>query len=285
VADGKLVIVTGASENHARPLLNLLKSTAYYEPGTKIVVYDLGLEKATLGALRRRRCNVVPFRFADYPPHVGADRLRTYAWKPAMVHEVLQGEGLPLLYLDAGDLVHKRLDRVRAELARTGFYSPSVTGTIVEWCHPATLEAMQVEAEIRNDGNRNAAIVGFGTTAMAREIGARWYECAMQPDIICPPGATKKDGHRFDQTVLSILVARARRQYGFTPEDELLDISYHNDKLTPQEARGYMKSGPVSGGTAAVLLELEKRRPYPVRCLRRAAKTAWEGIKAMATRD
>jgi len=40
---------------------------------------------------------------ADYPPHVGADRLRTYTWKPAMVHES-QREGMPLLYLDAGDL-------------------------------------------------------------------------------------------------------------------------------------------------------------------------------------
>ncbi len=281
MADGKLVIVTGAAENHARPLLNLLASTDHYEPDTKVIVYDLGLSEATLALLRRQRRIIVPFRFADYPPHVGANRLRTYAWKPAMVHEVLQREGMPLLYLDAGDLVHGRLDRVRAELARTGFYSPVSSGTIVQWCHPATLDAMEAEPEILGDRNRNAAIIGFGTSEMAREIEERWYACAMRPEIICPPGATREDGHRFDQSVLSVLAARARRRYGVALANDFLDLSHHNDSLTARQARRYMKRGRAG----SIAREGGKRRRNPGHRLWRAAKRAWRGIKAMVAGD
>jgi hypothetical protein len=241
VADGKLAIVTGASENHARPLFNLLSSIDHHEPGIGLVVYDLGLGAGSLARLHREGRAVVPFRFADYPPHVGAEQLRTYAWKPALVRETLARLGPPLLYLDAGDLVHARLDRVRAELARAGFYAPRGAGTIEQWCHPATLAALRVEPEIREARNRNAAVVGVDDNALGREIVEEWYRLAMRPEIICPPGATKAGGHRFDQSILSVLVERARLRHGLTPEDDLLDVSHHHDDATPERAAERMR--------------------------------------------
>lgn len=228
-ANRALTIVTGASENHATPLLNLLFSLDRYEPGTRVVVYDLGLSKRTLGILRRQRRRVVPFRFADYPDHVGADNLRTYAWKPAMVQEVLRSEGLPLLYLDAGDLVHERLDRVRRELVEKGLYSPTSGDDLATWCHPATLEAMQVESELLGLRNRNAALVGFGATPLGRALIEDWFAAAMRPEIICPPGSSRQN-HRFDQSVLTVLFYRASRSRGIALTDERLGISTHNDR-------------------------------------------------------
>jgi hypothetical protein len=287
VADGKLVIVTCASQNHARPLLNLLASIDRHEPATPVVVYDLGLSEATLEALRERQRRILPFRFNDYPPHIDADNLRTYAWKPVLVHETLRREGVPLLYLDAGDLLHAPLARVRAELDRIGLYCPVSTGTIRSWCHPATLEAMTVEPAILDDRMRNAAIIGFGSGALARELAERWYECALRPEIICPPGATVKDGHRFDQSVLSILMARARRSHGLTWEDTALDISIHNDRFGRREARYYMKRPRLQseGRTAlktvhaALLARARRRKRLPSR-LWRALKRSWRAAHA-----
>ncbi len=37
-------IVTGASQNHAAPLLRFLRSIQKHEPGTEVIVYDLGLD-------------------------------------------------------------------------------------------------------------------------------------------------------------------------------------------------------------------------------------------------
>ncbi|MEZ5830707.1 MAG: DUF1647 domain-containing protein [Dongiaceae bacterium] len=281
MADGKLVILTAASENHARPLFNLLASIDHHEPGTEIIIYDLGLSKATLRKLRKQRRNVSPFPFSDYPPHVAPDRLRTYAWKPIMIYKTLQREGAPLLYLDAGDLLHAPLRRIRAELERIGFYCPLSTGTIGRWCHPATLEAMRVEPGIPDDLMRNAAIIGFGDSALARELAAQWYECALRPEIICPPGATVQGGHRFDQAVLSILLARARRRDGFAPEDEPLDISCHNDRLLQREARYFMTRAAPRRGRARASRNRVKRRMRLRNRVWRGLKRGWRRMVAM----
>jgi len=280
VADGKLVIVTGASQNHARPLLNLLFSLDRHEPETPVVVYDLGLKPATLDILRRQRRNLVTFRFEDYPPHVDPDNLANYAWKPAMVHEVAQAHGFPLLYLDAGDLVHARLDRVRAELGRVGIYSSHSANTIGHWAHPLMLEAMQVEPELLAERNRNGATIGFGDHALGRELAASWYDACMKPEIICPPGATRSN-HRFDQAVLSVLIARLQRRHDLALADALLDISIHNDSLSWPEVSAYLRTGqPPLVPYYLWLRRLQReKRKKPKTLLRRMLRFAWRQLR------
>ena len=240
MADSGLLIVTGASQNHARALLHLLESLDRDEPDARVVVYDLGLARKIAARLRSAGRHLVGFRFDRYPPHVTSARLETYAWKPAMVHEVLLEYGLPLLYLDAGDLVHERLDRVRAEIAGVGFYSPRSHGTIKTWCHPLTVTALGIEPDILKVRNRNAAIVGFGDCPLARALAVAWYEQSMRPEVICPPGSSRAN-HRFDQTILSVLLARAIRRHGLAATGKRLGISVHNDDLSDREALHYMQ--------------------------------------------
>jgi hypothetical protein len=240
VAEDRLTIVTGASENHAHALFHLLESLDRYEPGTRVVVYDLGLARKTAARLRGDGRQLVRFRFDDYPPHVDPANLRTYAWKPAIVREVLLEYGLPLLWLDAGDLVHGRLDRVRAEMARIGFYSPRSGGTIETWCHPSTISALGIEPDILTARNRNGALVGFADCPLGRALAIAWFEQSMRPEVICPRGSSR-DNHRQDQTVLSVLLVRAIRDHGLEPLNTHLDISQHNDRLFHHEALYYMQ--------------------------------------------
>lgn len=283
MADTDLVFVAGASENHARPLFHLLRSIDHHEPGARIVLYDLGLAPDSLAALRRQGRTVVAFPFDDYPAHVDRNDLLNYAWKPAMVHAVMRAHGLPLLYLDAGDLLHGPLTRVRAELARVGFYCPRLRGVIGRLFHPASLQAFEAARDLLGAGNRNAAIVGFGDCPLAREIITGWFEAAMNPAIICPPGATKQN-HRYDQAILSVLLARAIRDRGLVVADELLGISFHNDPLTERQARIYMKHDPHKRGAGPVLRARAERRRQPMNRLKRAARRALRTITAVMTR-
>jgi hypothetical protein len=283
VAEDKLTIVTGASQNHAGALRHLLESLDRYEPGTRVVVYDLGLAPKTAQTFRRQGRHLVPFRFKDYPAHVHPQRLKTYAWKPAMVHEVWLKYGLPLLYLDAGDLVHERLDRVRAEMARVGFYSPHSPGTIEEWCHPLTISALAIEPDLLAERNRNAAIVGFADCPLARDLEAAWYELSMRPEVICPPGSSRAN-HRFDQTVLSVLLTRAIRDCRLEPDNTRLGISVHNDHLSDGAARHYMQRDPAIRREVALQDYVEPPEPLAHR-LWRAARNAWSRFERARRRS
>ena len=98
-----------------------------------------------------------------------------------------------------------------------------------------------------------------------------------------PPGWTKKRW-RSDQAILSVLVAQFRRRHGFELEDGLLGISYQNDVLSWSQARRYMKCAPSRRGAGPALRELAKQRQRPLNRLKRAARRAWRGFKAMAAR-
>lgn len=224
-----LTIVTAASSNHFRPLLNLLYTLDTFEAGSRVIVYDLGLE--ALDQLHARELRRFPFE--KYPRHVALDA-RSYAWKPIIVAEVLGEVAGPVLWLDAGDLVYEPLLRVRAVLEREGFYCPKGSGTVGEWTHPVTLRALEAAAELLHQPARNAAIVGV--TPQVGGLVDVWRAAALDPNIITPAGSSR-DNHRQDQAVLTVLAYQFARRQGFALEDARLGISHHNDRATAEEVR------------------------------------------------
>lgn len=219
----ELTVVTAASSNHARCCENLLYSLRVHEPRVRLRVYDLGLTE-----VEQRRLGVThTFDWSKYPAHFG---LRTYAWKPVILADVMKETDGPVLWLDAGDLVRAPLGRIRRVLRMEGFYSPTSSGTIGDWTHPAVLAHLLVTAAELNEPNRNAAIVGF--TPMSRALLDAWATWARDPAAIAPEGATTKN-HRFDQALLSILAVRSK---WLSLVDEKLDVTTHHDRLTLAEA-------------------------------------------------
>ena len=68
----------------------------------------------------------------------------------------------------------------------------------------------------------------------------------MDKNCIAPAGATLKN-HRFDQAVLTVLAYQFADRSGIRLEDQRLDISTHNDRLSLDEVRtrltaAYMKA-------------------------------------------
>jgi len=235
-----LTIVTGASSNHFGCLRNLLTSLDRYEDA-RVLVHDLGLTEPEAQRLRGDGRNLTRFPFDQYPPHFGrsATFAIPYVWKPVIIHDALMAAGHPVLWLDAGNLVHERLDRVREQLQTVGFYSPGSPGTIADWTHPVTLQRLGGGPEILRDRNRTGSTVGFGTNDLARELVVAWRDAALNKEISCPEGWSRKI-HRSDQALLSVLVAQARRRRPFTPADRYFGISVQNDEATPEQAARLM---------------------------------------------
>lgn len=226
----KLVIVTGADVTHARPLLNLLASLDRWEPDTYTVVYDLGLGVAQADVIRALGPNRVLTRLGleDLPTH--AADLKNFAWKPLIFAEEFGRQNEMVLWLDAGNLVHKYLLRLREEIIRHGLYTPISSGTIGKWTHPRTLERLGGHDLIARQP-RSGGIVGAKFTPAVAELVRRWRAAALKLEVIAPAGSSKAN-HRFDQAVLSILFY----QHGFSSETKFLDVSTHNDGLAPAEA-------------------------------------------------
>lgn len=281
--DGTLTIVTAASSNHYHCLGYLLRSLDRYETAP-VVIYDLGLTAEESGALRTAGREVVRFPFEQYPSYFGtsARRRQPCCWKPVLIREVVETTDGAVLWVDAGDMVHERLDRVRATLAKNGFYSPVSVGDLACFTHPQVLALLDARPEILTDRNRNGAIVGFGRSEAGLELSRLWRDCALREDIMAPPGWTK-DKWRSDQAILSVLVAQFRRRYGFELVDEQLGISVQNDRLTDRQARRYMTCSPTLAAGPA-LAALAKRRKQPSRRLWRAVKRTWRNLKAIAAR-
>lgn len=262
----ELTIVTGASSNHFACLKNLLYSLSMFESGSRAIVYDLGLAAAEAAELSAAGHEIRKFDYDRYPPHVNlANNRGAYAWKPIIVAEALCEFGGWLLWLDSGNLIHARLDRVRGVLNATGFYCPTSCDRVRRWTHPGTLAALNVlepagkqtgpvrqlsrwlarltdnrigpGARLLRRPNRNAAMVGFNAAfPAARELAERWKAGALDKNCIAPAGATIQN-HRFDQAVLTVLAYQFADRGGIRLEDQWLDISVHNDRLSLDEVR------------------------------------------------
>jgi hypothetical protein len=236
----ELVIVTGASSNHFHCLKNLLYTISRYERGTPTIVYDLGLAPRELEELNGNAVTIKKFQFEKYPPHldIRVDRGQ-YAWKPVIVESALRETNFTAmaLWLDAGNLVQKKLKRVRATLEKNGFYSPVSSGTVAQWTHPGTLAYLRAPEALRKRPNRNGAIVGFNPAqAGIIEMVECWKECALDPRCIAPAGSNRSN-HRQDQSVLSVLAYQFQERFGYQLINGFLDIAVHQDRVSLAQVR------------------------------------------------
>src|SRR3954469_15283557 len=85
-----MIVVTAASSNHAGALRQMLESLRRLE--ARVECYDIGLAPAGAQALPRwGGLSFRAFDYAAYPAHLNvAANAGEYAWKPAIVAEVVE---------------------------------------------------------------------------------------------------------------------------------------------------------------------------------------------------
>jgi hypothetical protein len=222
-----MFVVTGASSNHFKSLLNLIQSGIHFNE--KFIVYDLGLEKKEVDLLQTFDVILKKFNYLKYPSFVYIGN-NSYAWKPIIIQEVMNELKDDFIWLDAGCLIHNRLNRIRQEIKLFGFYSPISSGTISTWTHKTTQNILGVTENIRNKYNVSGGIVGVNNKIVTiRKLIDRWVKYALTKECIVPKGSSRKN-HRQDQAILSVLLHQFYEKNLIQPcSKKLLDISIHND--------------------------------------------------------
>ena len=216
-----MIVVTAASSNHAGALRYMLASLERLQ--ARVDCYDLGLTKSEVESLPRwDGLFYHKFDYASHPPHMNVEvNAGEYAWKPAIVAEVVErtrasGEPQDVLWSDAGsyfDALEPIAERIQAS---DGLWLRRSSGTVAQWTHPGTLAALGDATGLRDRPNADATLVGFATghrsvkirERVYRDIIVPWRECAMNRDCIAPSGSSRRN-HRQDQAVLSCLVHKA----------------------------------------------------------------------------
>jgi hypothetical protein len=234
-----MYIVTGASDNHFRSLLQFLRSIPS-ELLSSTFVWNLGLSDANVLKLEedfptthKRR-----FPFEEYPKyfdiHVAAGE---YAWKPVAIAKIvqevqeIQHENTILLWCDAGNRAMSAdvFQRIEAVVRQQGVYTPTSWGTVRRWTHPSCLQYFSLDSghPMLELWPRNGAIVGFDVSnASAKAFLHNWAHLAQIKECIAPEGSDREN-HRQDQAVLTILY------YLFTNNQYLensdLNMATHQD--------------------------------------------------------
>jgi Protein of unknown function (DUF1647) len=229
--DDDIVIVTAADSTHYKSLCQFLSSLFFHESDIRAVVFNLGLTESQVNHLKSAfpTADLRYFDFLKYPDYFDIKvNAGEYAWKPVILHDVLNEFKGCVCWMDAGNLIIKPLFWLRRITHRIGMYSPHSSGLIADWTHPKTLEHLNAANCLLKKPNLSGNCIAVDYhNRRARELVERWRSCALTKDCIAPAGSSRAN-HRQDQAVLSVIAHQVNitkgmpiRLYGFKVHQDI----------------------------------------------------------------
>ncbi|XP_033627697.1 uncharacterized protein LOC117290413 isoform X2 [Asterias rubens] len=226
----RTVIVTAISSNHYKEGKVMISTAQNVMPNTRIVVCDLGLIPSEIRELSTF-CNVEvrSFKFSKYPPHV--KDLLNYAWKPALIKELLYEFGA-VFWADSSVrfrrsilLLTDHLKTFHGFIPQVANYDSSGTFSVVDLTHPAMFDYLKVDIDtFRKDTGftpkpRGGILYFVNSSYINEKLLQPWVDCSMVIECIAPHGSQnphkkKMKGyyvHRYDQSALAILMYKNLR--------------------------------------------------------------------------
>ena len=219
------LIVSAISSDHYDEAKDMIGSAQHFLPTRRIVMYDLGLQESQRKELRKF-CNVElrVFDFEQYPPHFKS--LRKYAWKSFIIRK-LALETEYLFWADASVRFAKDFESSLSKLDKFPVKGRHHSIDMIQLTHTGTLDYFNITREaMQNVKGIESGLVLYKINNVTMHILDLWCDCAMHEDCIAPknadvypcnfklvkPNSTEYIGcHRFDQSVLNIVIVR---EYG-----------------------------------------------------------------------
>lgn len=226
----ELLVMTGASGNHAHGSFNLMYSVLLADPFASIIYLDLGLNgsfmkylKSHFETLHQIQVKMKSDGFLAYRRYnwgalprwmnllqTGRAKRGGYSWKVIPMYDAYtEWKGL-FSWQDGGTVIIDGLVRELTLARRYGIYVPPSAGTIRDWTHPDMIQFMK-ENGLVNDVNMNGPNCSAGivyidySNTTVRELMNKYVECAWTRKCMAPKAAVHKN-HRFDQACLSMLL-------------------------------------------------------------------------------
>ena len=212
-----LVFVTGADDSFFESLVQLVDHFQNKFPNNTLIVYSLGINKNKLSNLISNYPNIIveQFNFDEYPSFYSKrdnfKKLGSYAWKSAIIYEVIREYESQVIWMDTGNLVKGKLIFLRIVLTAFGFISPFSIGSIKEWTHPNVLNVLSVKSNISKKRNLTGGLVGFDySNENSMKLLQDWFTLSKKEKFISPPDSDRSN-HRQDQSLLSILYYKNKK--------------------------------------------------------------------------
>ena len=235
-----IIFVTAAEKNYFKQLDSLLES--YYKNlSNKLIVYDIGLEKDQVNYLKDKykKLNIRIFRFNHYPKFIGEyfdDKLGNYAWKPIIVNELMQECKSKVVWLDAGNLITKKIIFLKIALSASGIIVPTSSNTIRDWTHPKTIEYIGINNKYLDSNNYASGLIGFDyKSKKANKIAELWSKFSQIQECISPLDSSREN-HRQDQAVLTLLLYKyfftnKFKKFIYPQTNFIFGILFHKRKI------------------------------------------------------
>lgn len=215
-------IVTAANRGYFGALINLVGSIHHWNPDSQIIIYDLGVGQRLADEADRWNNVTVKREFlnTNIPEH--CRQLRQYAWKPYAMCDAIQTHE-HILWIDAGSDVRAPLNVIEELLYQDGHFFAQ--GQDVDMTGKSLDRTYKLLGQDKRDfvGKPHYAgnLQGYsrGRSAAAK-ILEPLKQAAGVAECIAPSGANLSN-HRFDQTLLSILIYASD-----------IKIEHHTDLIT-----------------------------------------------------
>ena len=239
-----MIIVSGASNNHYKSLIQFINSVLSFYPNNKfsdtetitLVIYNLDITENKWRELMQQftQSHIIykVFDYSKYPSYLNINiNAGEYAWKPVCIYDTCQEyNNETILWMDSGNKLTRKLDKMNEYILQNGIYSNYSSETIKFWSYPKTLEYMKCDLGLYHRINRNAACMGYNyKLSWVKDFVKEFYNLALIKDCIAPEGSSRSN-HRQDQAVFSILYYQYQSKYRFNdnpPSERCYTI--HND--------------------------------------------------------
>ena len=231
------VIISAANEAYFTGLLNLVGSMHYWSPKSQIIIYDLGLSEQQLQEISHwRNAKVVHNVLGDETP-AHCKQLKQYAWKPViLLHAIQQFEAI--LWLDAGSDIRASLEPIEKALETDGhFFVQGQDLDMTKKSHQGSYLKLDVK---KNDFSGKPHFAGnlqayIRNRPAHEKILEPLHKAALEQNCIAPPGSNLSN-HRYDQTLLSILIYQSDLQVW--PKTHLLAAQRNQLHSDPLQSSG-----------------------------------------------
>lgn len=256
-----MIIITGASQNHAHSLLQLIQSFLLFytdKPSYTLIVYDLGFNSGTISAFHTmfsQHKNII-FETFDYslcPAFFNINiAAGEYAWKPVIFYNeytkriCYETWNETLIWMDAGNKILGPLDGLDTVIKSIGIYSEYSAGNLADWTHPDAIVALGV-AGYMGEINKNTACFGVYrnySPHIVDEFVKDFCFGAYRREMIAPIGSSRAN-HRQDQALFTCLFYKYKVKYG------LANVNYYDDKTHTYGPMNYAIQQDCEAGSEA----------------------------------